>query len=244
MFFLPRADGLNWENCSRGIRPTWFSINPGRGWICAIKLWIAALQQSSWASCFVEASPSHLRSHNCLSDTDRVHRQMTIISLLSWILTHNHNLLSVMPRGKNESRTLEKLLIKAISGVTRVVNLGSYSGVTALCESGGKFGISCSSVNNTYITLIQFCQCGGSPLIRGASVIWWGTSALHEDKTWANAQTLEALLEIAADRLRTGNTCGGLTCFWGSLAEKIKINGCSEELGCTFFSSCNPTEWR
>lgn len=70
-----------------------------------------------------------------------------------------------------ESRTLEKLLIKAISGVTRVVNLGSHSGVTALCESGVKFGISCSPVNNTYITLMQFCHGGGSPLIRGASVI-------------------------------------------------------------------------
>lgn len=57
----------------------------------------------------------------------------------------------------------EKLLTKAISGLTRVVNLGLHSGVTALCESGVKFGISCSPANNTYITLMQFCHCRARP---------------------------------------------------------------------------------
>ena len=48
----------------------------------------------------------------------------------------------------------EKILIKAISGLTRVVNLGAHSGVTVLRESGVKFGISRSLANNTYIMLM------------------------------------------------------------------------------------------
>lgn len=124
-------------------------------WICLLKQWFLPFKKPhgwGWGGGFPSSKVTIWRQPSF---------QMTIILLLSWILTQNHNSLSATSR--EWIGDSEKLLIKAISGLTRVVNLGLHSGVTALCESGVKFGISCLLANNTYITLMQFCHCCARP---------------------------------------------------------------------------------
>lgn len=106
--FVPNVPSANScfgaQKSVRKIRLTFFLHQPKWRWICLLKLWWFLPFKKppgwGWGGGFPSSGLTIWRQPSF---------QMSIILLLSWILTHNHNSLSATPR-ENELGTLKNYL--------------------------------------------------------------------------------------------------------------------------------------